>query len=115
MFEVPFQVPYNGAVETILIKSTTPYRELRYILANKMRVDTDDLQIGYKFSTDARAKAANHLGSDVHLQELMDEATPILQSYSTGKRRAKSFKVEFAWKTNQEAHLLGAHTTRGQG
>ena len=60
-----------------------------------MNIDVEDLKVGYKFSTDARAKAASHLNSASHLLELISDATAILQSTKgTGRKRAQAFKVE---------------------
>lgn len=74
------------------MQSTISYKELKRKIAKKMRVDPSAMKIGYKFSTDAWAKAANHLSSASHLRELLENALALLRSPRA--KKGKSFKVE---------------------
>lgn len=95
--DIPFQIPHDGAVETVTLQSTITFKELLRTIARIMEVDREEVKVGYKFSTDARTKAVNHLNSASHLRELIDDAIAHLRSLQTpaGKsKRGKSFKVE---------------------
>lgn len=105
VFDIPFQIPYDGAVETVTLRSTITFKELRRVIARTMDMDVDELKVGYKFSTDARAKAVNHLSTASHLRALVDDAIAILRSSrGTQKKRQKSFKVEIISLVTEEKH-----------
>lgn len=83
--------------------STVTFTELRRVISKKMKVNTADVKVGYKFSTDARSKAVNHLSDASHLRELFEEASDILKTVAKGStKKHKSLKVEIISLVSEE-------------
>jgi hypothetical protein len=101
VFDIPFAVPYDGAMDTVVIKSNISWSDLRFQLAEAMVKPASQLNLGYKFSTDARNMAPNHLANGVHLLELVEGAKDGLEAVARVKKnsraagkKAKPFKME---------------------
>jgi hypothetical protein len=101
VFEIPFAVPLDGAMDTLVIKSNVSWMDLRFQLADAMVKPVSQLNLGYKYSTDARNMAPNRLANAVHLLELIEGAKDGLEAMARAKSKArangkkpKPFKVE---------------------
>lgn len=101
IFDIPFAVPLDGAVDTLVIKSDVNWTDLRFQLAEAMMKPASKLSVGYKFSTDARNTAPNCLATGVHLLELIEGAKDGLEAAARAKTKVKAagkkpkpFKVE---------------------
>jgi hypothetical protein len=85
-------------VDSLVVKSDTLWSNLRFQIAEKMVKPASTLNVGYKFSTDARAKAPNHLSKEMHLLELIADAREAIETAAEakakGKKGVKVFKVE---------------------
>jgi RecB family exonuclease len=98
VIEVSFAIPVDGAMDSLVVKSTTTWLELQVAFAEKMVKSATKLNLAYKLSTDARNKALNRLANAVQFLEMMQEAREGLKKFlkakSQGKNKASSFKVE---------------------
>ena len=98
MIEVSFAIPVDGAMDSLVVKSTITWLELWVAFAKKMVKSATKLNLAYKLSTDARNKAPNRLANAVQFLEMMQEAREGLEKFlkvkSQGKNKASSFKVE---------------------
>jgi hypothetical protein len=101
VFEIPFAIPYDGATDTVIIKSDITWTDLQFQLADAMVKPAMKLNLGYKFSTDPRNMAPNQLANSVHLLELIEGAKYGLEAAAWAKtklkgtvKKPKPFKVE---------------------
>ncbi|KIM85937.1 hypothetical protein PILCRDRAFT_5038 [Piloderma croceum F 1598] len=101
VFDIPFAVPLDGAMDTLVIKSNVSWTDLCFQLADAMVKPASQLNLRYKYSTNARNMAPNHLANAVHLPELIEGAKDGLEAMACAKSKArangkkpKPFKVE---------------------
>jgi hypothetical protein len=88
-------------MDTLVIKSNVSWTQLRFQLAEAMVKPASQLNLGYKYSTDARNMAPNRLANAVHLLELIEGAKDGLEAVVRAKAKVKAngkkpkpFKVE---------------------
>jgi tRNA-binding EMAP/Myf-like protein len=101
VFDIPFAILYDGTMDTVVIKSNIIWTDLHFRLVEVMVKSASQLNLGYKFSTDACNMAPNCLANGVHLLELVEGAKDGLEavaqvkknSWAAGKK-AKPFKVK---------------------
>jgi hypothetical protein len=101
VFEIPFAIPYDGAVDTVVIKSYVTWSDIQLQLSEAMVIPAIKLNLGYKFSMDPRNMAPTHLANGVHLLELIEGAKDGLEAVAWAKtkikaagKKPKPFKVE---------------------
>jgi hypothetical protein len=108
-------------MDTLIMKSNITWTELHFQLAEKMVKPVSQLILGYKFSTDARNRAPNHLSSGVHLLELIEGAKVGLAVVATAKAKPKGkppkpFKVEIVdLGVGKEKELKGKKASGSKG
>jgi hypothetical protein len=91
---MPLAYPVDGAIDTLTVKSTVTWNDLRCELAEKMFIPAAKLNLGYKFTTDTRNSAPNRLSSSVHCIEMMDAAMQGLDAFNKAKAKGKNMKVK---------------------
>ncbi|KAJ7819792.1 hypothetical protein B0H14DRAFT_3472838 [Mycena olivaceomarginata] len=69
-----FSVPIDGANSTLTIPRTISFQELLTKLANLMSLASNKVRVAYRFSTQARGDAFNHLALDDEWKELLAAA-----------------------------------------
>src|SRR5271154_4027713 len=88
----------DGAMESFVVKSNITWLDLRLQVSERLVISATNLNLGYKFTTDARAKAPNRLSTHVQCIEMIQEAREGLAannaSKAKGKANVKPFKVE---------------------
>jgi hypothetical protein len=91
-------VQIDGAMDSFSVNSDITWLDLRLQIAERLVVAAADLNLGYKFTTDARSKAPNRLATHVQCIEMLQEAREGLVAQNElkgkGKKAAKPFKVE---------------------
>jgi hypothetical protein len=97
--DITFAFPLDGAMDTFVVKSDTTWTDLRFKLADQMVKPASKLNLGYKFSTDARNLAPNRLANGVNLVDLIEGARDGLIAYAEAKakpkgKKPKPFRVE---------------------
>ncbi|KAJ6594687.1 hypothetical protein B0H19DRAFT_1247341 [Mycena capillaripes] len=83
-------VPVDGANITVTVKCTLPFQDLLTQLANTMCVAPNKVRVAYRFSTQLRNAAFNHLATKDHWKELVAAAKHTQET----SRSQKDFIVE---------------------
>jgi hypothetical protein len=105
----------DGAMDSFTVNSDVTWLDLQLKIAQRLVIAANELNLGYKFTTDARSKAPNRLASHVQCIEMIVEAREGLAAQEElklkGKKSAKPFKVEIvnldAGKGKEKAKSLG--------
>ena len=110
--QIPLTIEIDGAMDSFAVPSDITWLDFRIKVANRLVKSASNLNLGYKFTTHARAKAPNRLASHVQCIEMLLEAREALAVYNAkGKKATKPFKVEImdldAGKTNQKGSKHG--------
>lgn len=83
-----FSVPHDGAVETVVLQSSTTWHDFRHTIAEKIDVATKHLSLSYRLNSQPQKAPFRHLSTTVHYLELVDSVNEELES-----RAAKSSKA----------------------
>ncbi|KAJ7734894.1 hypothetical protein B0H14DRAFT_3516988 [Mycena olivaceomarginata] len=99
-------VPIDGANSTLTVPRTISFQELLTKLANLMSLAPNKVRVAYRFSTQARGDAFNHLASDDEWKELLAAA---VKTQKVSKSQ-KTFIVELK---DLAAAAVGKGKTKG--
>ena len=113
---------FDGALDGFSVKSNITWLDFRLEVADKLLVPVAELNLGYKFTTDAQGRTPNALRSTVHFIEMITEAKHGLAEANKGRRKkGKPFKVEIfdldtgkSKEKGQKAKKGGAKSGKGK-
>ena len=91
--DVPFQVPFEGAVSTEIFSSGTPFIEFRSTLADLLSLTPSAVKVAYRFSTQPRTTLHTHLRNADDLKGLFEKARAA-QAKLEKSKSSKEFFVE---------------------
>ena len=91
--DVPFQVPFEGAVSTENFSSGTSFIEFRSTLADLLSLAPNSVKIAYHFSTQPHTTLHTHLRNADDLSSLFEKAHAA-QAKLESSKSSKEFFVE---------------------
>ena len=91
--DVPFQVPFEGAVSTEIFSSGTSFIEFRSTLADLLSLAPNSVKVAYCFSTQPRTTLHTHLCNTYDLSGLFEKACAA-QAKLESSKSSKEFFVE---------------------
>ena len=88
---------HDGALDGFSVDSDITWLDFQFLVAEKLLIPVADLNLGYKFTTDAQGRTPNALRSSIHFIEMIGAAKECLEEGNKGKgskKKRKLFKVE---------------------
>jgi len=118
---IPFACSVDGALDTFSVKSSITWLSFKLKIADILLIEPTDLNLAYKFTTDARTQAPNRLKTLSNFIEMIQEARQGLEASKRAKptaKRAKAFKVEVidldAGKRKEKRKKAGGKAAKGK-
>ena len=91
--DVPFQVPFEGAVSTEIFSSGTSFIEFHSTLADLLSLTSSAVKVAYRFSIQPRSTQYAHLHNENDLASLFQKARAA-QAKLAKSKSTKDFFVE---------------------
>ena len=116
---------HDGALDSFSVQSDIKWIDFRFTVADKLDLRVAELNLGYKFSTEAQGRTPNALRTSLHFIEMILEAkNRLVEANNTkgakkkGRSQAKPFKIEIlnldAGKLKEKAKKSGAKPGKGK-
>lgn len=121
MIQIPFTYMHDGALDGFSVPSDIKWIDFQFTVVDKLLLRITELNLGYKFSTDAQGRTPNALRTSLHFIEMISEAKSRLAEASKAKgakKKGKPFKIEIldldAGKPKEKAKRRSAKPGKGK-
>jgi hypothetical protein len=105
-FQIPIQIPVNGAMDSLEVSSTISWSKFRVKVSNKMDIPESKLDVAYKLSIEPKGDLPHCLSSAKHLLQMISTADQHL-SGKVKSRSKKPFAIVIVDKTPKDVAKKG--------